>query len=58
MGDNKYDILRFLHKHLVPLSVIFTKENKACLYLVTSFVLSAEDKWFLVTARTCRSGHQ
>ena len=50
MEDTNYYYLRFLNKHLVPLLVNFKEGNKACPFLATAFVLSAENMWFLVTA--------
>ena len=50
MEVTKNELVAFFHRHLVPICLVFTIENKAAVYVATAFVLSAQDEWFLVTA--------
>ncbi len=47
------DFLAFFHRHLVPMVFVFQKGNITTSYVVTSFVLSVQERWFLVTAGHC-----
>jgi hypothetical protein len=51
--NTKNDFLAFLHRHLVPMVYIFQKGDITASYVVTAFVLSVKEKWFLVTAGHC-----
>jgi hypothetical protein len=50
LGVTDEALVSYFHKHLVPFCAIFTKDNKAAVYVATAFVLSAKEEWFLVTA--------
>ncbi len=50
MEVTKDEIVALFHRHLVPLCIVFTTENKGAVYVATAFVLSAEGEWLLVTA--------
>ena len=46
-------IVRFFHKHLVPMLFTAQEGRDSRQFIVTAFVLSVEDEWFLVTAGHC-----
>jgi hypothetical protein len=47
-------IIRFLQKHSVPMHFSFeTPEHKPANLIITTFVLSVQDEWFLITAGHC-----
>lgn len=46
-------IVRFFHKHLVPILFTVQEETVSRQFIVTAFVLSAADQWFLITAGHC-----
>jgi hypothetical protein len=45
--------LGFLLKHLVPILFVFEEDGQQRAFVVTAFVLSVGDQWFLVTAGHC-----
>lgn len=45
--------LGFLLKHLVPILLVFEENGQRHAFVITAFVLSANDQWFLVTAGHC-----
>lgn len=47
------DFLAFFHRHLVPIVFVFQKGEFTDSYVVTAFVLSVKEQWFLVTAGHC-----
>jgi hypothetical protein len=47
------NVVSFLHRHVVPIIFIFSRSDKKFTYIVTSFVLSVGDDWFLITAGHC-----
>jgi hypothetical protein len=47
------DFLAFFHRHLVPMVFVFKKDDITAPYVVTTFVLSVQELWFLVTAGHC-----
>lgn len=47
------DFLAFLHRHLVPLVFEFRKGDVVTSFVITAFVLSVQEQWFLVTAGHC-----
>lgn len=51
--ENNDEMVRFFHRHVIPIHLLFRKgsEEKAC--LITTFVMSIYDQWFLVTAGHC-----
>jgi hypothetical protein len=47
-------IVQFFQKHCVPMHFSFeTPENKSANLIITTFVLSVRDEWFLITAGHC-----
>jgi hypothetical protein len=46
-------MVRFFHRHLAPILFTISKDDAEHQFVVTAFVLSVEDKWFLVTAGHC-----
>ncbi|MGD2119527.1 MAG: hypothetical protein PVG66_14290 [Chromatiales bacterium] len=50
---HKGDIVEFFHRHVVPIYFDFEKNGEHTCFLITSFVLSVYDQWFLVTAGHC-----
>lgn len=50
-SDDK--LIGFFHRHVVPVFFTFQKETDAQSFVVTAFVLSVSDTWFLVTAGHC-----
>lgn len=49
--DNR--LIRFFAKHLVPIFFTFAKDTDSHSAIVTSFVLSVGEQWFLITAGHC-----
>ncbi|KKL69319.1 hypothetical protein LCGC14_2116130, partial [marine sediment metagenome] len=47
---NRSESVGILQKHLVPICAVFDKDRKNAVYVATSFVVSIENQWFLVTA--------
>jgi hypothetical protein len=47
------DFLAFFHRHLVPMVFVLQKGDITTSYVVTAFVLSVQQQWFLVTAGHC-----
>ena len=47
------EITRFLNKHFVPLHFHFSKDGNNYHPVISAFVISIEDVWFLVTAAHC-----
>ncbi|MGA2507017.1 MAG: hypothetical protein ABSF80_06025 [Chitinispirillaceae bacterium] len=45
--------IRFLFRHIVPLSFTYLKNREEHEFLVMSIVLSVFDKWYLITAGHC-----
>jgi hypothetical protein len=50
-ADN--DFIAFFHRHLVPIVFEFRKGNNKLPFVITAFVLSVQEQWFLVTAGHC-----
>ena len=46
-------IVKFFQRHIIPIHFAFQKENDIQNIVVTSFILSVSDHWFLVTAGHC-----
>lgn len=46
-------IVRFFHKHLVPILFTVQEDSGSRQFIVTAFVLSVKDQWFLITAGHC-----
>ena len=46
-------IVRFFHKHLIPILFTVQDGELSRQFIVTSFVLSIDDRWFLITAGHC-----
>lgn len=56
MGDTQTtesNFLAYIHRHLVPMVFEFNKGNFTMTFVITSFVLSVQENWFLVTAGHC-----
>jgi hypothetical protein len=51
MVDNP--IVRFFHKHLVPILFTVQETGVSRQFIITAFVLSIDNHWFLVTAGHC-----
>lgn len=47
------DFLAFFHRHLIPMVFEFKKNDTARPYVITTFILSVQNHWFLVTAGHC-----
>jgi len=47
------DFLAFFQRHLVPIVFMFGKDKASTPYVITTFVLSVRERWFLVTAGHC-----
>lgn len=47
---NRSESVGIFQKHLVPICAVFDKEGKNAVCVATSFVVSIENRWFLVTA--------
>lgn len=47
------DFIAFFHRHVIPMVFIFQKDHVAAPYVITTFVLSVKEKWFLITAGHC-----
>ncbi|SRR6266540_3389577 len=50
------DFIAFFHRHLVPMVFLFKKDNVTAPYVITAFVLSVQERWFLATAGHCLQG--
>jgi len=46
-------LVQFFHRHVVPIYFSFKKGSERSACVVTSFVMSIYDQWFLVTAGHC-----
>ena len=49
----KDEVVGFFNQHMVPIFFTFKKEEKRHSGIITAFVLSILDEWFLVTAGHC-----
>jgi hypothetical protein len=47
------ELVSFFQRHVVPISFTFQKEQDTRSFIVTAFVLSVLDRWFLITAGHC-----
>lgn len=47
------ELVGFFHRHVVPVFFSFQKDNDIQNFVVTTFVLSVSDYWFLITAGHC-----
>ena len=47
------EIVAFFHRHLVPIVLHLQKETESHVQVITAFVLSVGEHWFLVTAGHC-----
>ena len=47
------DFIAFFHRHLVPMVFVFKMGDITARYIITTFVLSVRERWFLVTAGHC-----
>jgi len=47
------DFVAYFHRHLVPMVFLFQKDEITTSYVVTAFVLSVQEQWFLITAGHC-----
>lgn len=47
------ELIRLLHRHVVPIFFSFRKGSTEHKFVLTAFVLSVSDQWFLVTAGHC-----
>ena len=47
------DFLAFFHRHLIPMVFVFKKADVTTSFVITTFVLSVQGQWFLVTAGHC-----
>jgi hypothetical protein len=47
------DVIDYFYKHIVPLLFTFQKEEKYQNLVITAFVLSVSEQWFLITAGHC-----
>jgi hypothetical protein len=47
------ELVSFFQRHVVPVVFTFQKEQASKSFLVTAFVLSVSDRWFLITAGHC-----
>ena len=52
MSSNE-KVVSFFHRHLVPIYFSCKSENDSHSFIVTAFVLSVGNQWFLVTAGHC-----
>ncbi len=52
---NNSKLVGFFNKHLVPIYFTCQKDNDIQNFVVTSFVLSIDSQWFLITAGHCIS---
>ena len=52
-GQTNDEMAAFFNRHLIPLYVSFSKDDKVTNSLYTTFVLSVYDQWFLITAGHC-----
>jgi hypothetical protein len=50
---NPDGFIAFLHRHVIPMAFIFKKDSVVAPYVITTFVLSVQERWFLVTAGHC-----
>lgn len=49
-SDTNDRLTGYFSKHLVPILLTLEKDGKSCEYVITAFVLSVHEQWFLVTA--------
>ncbi|MEN6622710.1 MAG: hypothetical protein ABFD50_14310, partial [Smithella sp.] len=49
------DLVAYFQKHLVPIFISCKKGQEVQKFIVTSFVLSVKNQWFLITAGHCIS---
>jgi hypothetical protein len=47
------DLVSFFHRHVVPVCFTFQKQKATSTFVVTTFVLSVSEHWFLITAGHC-----
>src|SRR6266487_3461966 len=47
------DFIAFFHRHLIPMVFVFKKSDVTTSFVITAFVLSVQEQWFLVTAGHC-----
>lgn len=47
------DFLAFFHRHVIPMVLVLKKGEILAPTVITTFVLSVREKWFLVTAGHC-----
>jgi hypothetical protein len=48
--EKKDKLMAYFYKHIVPIYFCFEKGDKKHQFILTSFVLSVSDHWFLITA--------
>lgn len=53
MEELEYNVIKLLSRHLVPISFTFQKDSDYFHTIVTTFILSVSDRWFLITAGHC-----
>lgn len=53
MTMNDGELVGYLQKHLVPIFFEFQKDAETRSGVITTFILSVDDRWFLVTAGHC-----
>ena len=51
MSDD--EIVRYFHRHVVPMIFAFRVAGTIQKYLVTTFVMSVSGQWYLITAGHC-----
>lgn len=51
-NDNER-IIKFFRQHIVPILFLFEKEDRQQQFLITTFVFSVSNYWFLLTAGHC-----
>ena len=51
--DDKQMVVRFFSQHIVPMLFLFEKDDRRQQFIITSFVLSVSNHWFLLSAGHC-----
>jgi len=51
--SNKERLVSFFYQHIVPIYFCFEKGDRKHQFIITSFVFSVSDNWFLITAGHC-----
>jgi len=51
--DENERVIRFFSQHIVPMLFLFEKEDSRQQFIITTFVLSVSNYWFLLTAGHC-----